>query len=184
MTMPAKSQNGATAPWTDEHVAELRKLAAEGKDGAQIAKAMQKMRPGVTRNSVISARHRYGIASCSGARGGMSRLAKAANAKASAKLKAAPRPKPKPAAALKPSRPIALAPEISAPEPAPPASTWAPLAGTTPRNVVNHEAGQCLWPVDGERGETLFCCAPQRGDGPYCAAHRRTAYVRVKRRAA
>lgn len=165
--------NRYDAPWTEEQVATLRRLCSEGMGPSQIAKKMARMRPGMTRNAVIGKRDRLGIKSDHTNTGGMSLRTKLANAKASAKRKATPSAKPKP-----------LLPESAPPQALPPELTWAPLVGTTPKPLIECRPGECRWPINGARGETLFCCAPRRGDGPYCAAHHRMAYVPVKRRAA
>jgi GcrA cell cycle regulator len=154
---PGRRQGGAT--WTEDRIAELRKLWAEGVSAGGIARTLGE---DVSRSAVLGKLQRLGLLK-------------------SRKPAAAPRhfgDQPddgteKLAAAFRLQRPRH---PRSEPPPAPwKAEAFEPLAGTTPRPWLTRCEWECAFPVDGVRGEagseTLACCAIRRPGSAYCARH-------------
>ena len=193
--------------WTDDRVATLRKMWADGNSASQIATALG----GVTRNAVIGKVHRLGLSGRD--RTGTGAKAQAAKAsRATPRKPAAPRRAPTQRSAPKPaSRPAArkAAPQSKPPvEPVSRART-APSAPRIP-DAVRDMAGRpfeapkeavkmadgsyatvltitdhmCKWPIgDPSTEEFRFCGRRTEPEEPYCTAHSRVAYQPSRRRA-
>ncbi len=152
MTAPFGNPN----TWTDERVAELKRLWATGASAGQIAKAM-----GITsRNSIIGKAMRLGLTK----RG---RTAGNETSRITNKLIAAQR---------KAVKPVAVSGGRIYPQPAP-----VPLRDEppTPDNVISLlslEAHTCRWPY-GTPGTDSFGFCGARTPRTYCADHQGGAYV-------
>lgn len=159
--------------WTDDRVATLTKLWADGLSASQIAAELG----GVTRNAVIGKVHRLGL----------SGRAKPASTSAR-KLKTAAR-----SGNTYNARPRALRPTgRTAPSvPARPAIEDIPVPVSKKLNLVDLTEKTCKWP-DGDPAtdDFHFCGNTPKEDAPYCEYHCRMAYQtvtdrrRVKRAAA
>lgn len=134
------------AAWSDDRVATLAKLWADGLSAAQIAKRLG----GVTRNAVIGKVHRLGLSS----RGAPSRSSRPARASA-----AKPRRDKRPALRVR----------------RPPADVLVEPAANGPglvRDVTSLTGHVCRWPIgDPKAADFSFCGRPAAGR--YCAAHER-----------
>ncbi|MDX2274975.1 MAG: GcrA family cell cycle regulator [Hyphomonadaceae bacterium] len=140
--------------WTDERVALLRKLWAEGLSASQIAKQLG----GVTRNAVIGKVHRLGLAG----RATPSRPAK--------------RPvRPQRARVIGPSaprlRPATTVPAVAIPQ-------LEPLRGEDGRTttVLTLNEQTCKFPIGDPNDPSFAFCGRGAAGGPYCADHARLAY--------
>lgn len=158
--------------WTEDRVATLSKLWAEGLSASQIAKQLG----GVTRNAVIGKVHRLGL----------SGRAKPSRPKPT-KTASGPRTSPKP----KPARKTARATKPAAAKPAPAAL---PVSNEPPLEAVELKDGSyatiltltehmCKWPIgDPSSDEFRFCGRKTDPDEPYCKAHSMVAYQPSRRR--
>lgn len=171
--------------WTEERIAELRMLWAEGLSTAEIGRRIN-----VSKNAVVGKAHRLDLP-----------------ARPSPIRRDGPRPPSRPPAprritgptlpplatsslppALMPPGPLA-APPLARAMPSPPAQQAAdpavaakpvpprPVTGYVPRPMA------CCWPI-GEPGTKSFhfCEAEAIPGKPYCAEHAQIAYVRVRDR--
>jgi len=189
-----------SSAWTDDRVAELTRLAAEGHSASQIAKALGQ----VSRSGVIGKLHRLGLNARAqphkpGDRVPISRKAVEGKSQPVCKkktedeiradgLRAPPVKRARragksynlrqAASAPRPMRNIDGEPIISG-EPWVPLNRYdrafGPLPGVTPRSFVARSAGQCRWPIDGAPDE-FMCCAAPCGPATYCATHEALAH--------
>ena len=150
--------------WSDERVALLRKLWAEGLSASQIAKQLG----GVTRNAVIGKVHRLGLAG-----------------------RATPsRPAKRPVRTARPRTISPVAPKIKtlSSTPLPDVPQLEPLRGEDGRttNVLTLSDRVCKWPIGDPNDQTFAFCGRGACSGPYCADHARLAYQpsQAKRRRA
>ncbi|MGE3249385.1 MAG: GcrA family cell cycle regulator [Hyphomonadaceae bacterium] len=142
--------------WTDERVALLKKLWAEGHSASQIAKQIG----GVTRNAVIGKVHRLGLAG-----------------------RATPsRPAKRPARPRQQRSPLNLAPRVrpaSSPY-APPVLTVVldPLRfeDGSVATVLTLKEGMCKFPIGDPTDADFAFCGRVSCVGPYCTDHARLAY--------
>ena len=151
--------------WTDERVAQLRKLWREtGKSASEIARELG---GGLNRNAVIGKVHRLGLEGRASANPlGRPKLGKPLPSPAGLsargivpKKQAAPRPDlPKAAQVIVPAPP--------APKPAEPKAKPAPPLRV---QLVDMTSGQCKWP-EGD-GPFTFCGHRRHADTPYCREH-------------
>lgn len=159
--------------WTEDRVATLSKLWADGLSASQIAKQLG----GVTRNAVIGKVHRLGLSG---------------RAKPS-------RPKPaKPATAAKPKlapKPARTAAKATAPKPKPapkeqlpvsveqPPLEAKPLKDGTYATILTITDHMCKFPIgDPKADEFRFCGRKTDPDEPYCTPHSMVAYQPSRRR--
>lgn len=143
--------------WTDERVANLKKLWLDGLSASQIAKQLG----GVTRNAVIGKVHRLGLSG------------RAAPSQPSRPTLRVSRPRPTQA----PSAPrrIEPAPRSAAPVPAQPRPVMPDLPGTA--TVLTLGSHMCKWPIgDPSSNEFSFCGRRSDEGHPYCVEHSRVAY--------
>lgn len=174
--------------WTEDRVATLTKLWADGLSASQIAKQLG----GVTRNAVIGKVHRLGL---SGRAKPSSPARKAAAAKTAANApKASARAtvattataetksKPKPVRA--PSAP--RTPRVIAEIPTPPAPLDAkPMSNGEFATILTITDHMCKWPIgDPSANNFRFCGRKTDPEEPYCLAHSRVAYQPSRRRGA
>lgn len=141
--------------WTDDRVATLRKLWAEGLSASQIAKQLG----GVTRNAVIGKVHRLGLAG----RATPSRPAKRP-------VRAArPRPVGPTAPRLRPATPNV--PAVVIPD-------LEPLRFEDGRaaNVLTLNDRMCKYPIGDPATSDFAFCGRNSECGPYCQDHARLAY--------
>ena len=138
------------SPWTDDRIADLKRLWSEGLSATEIARRL----PGTTRNAVLGKLHRLRLL------GG--RVAgKTARARPE-------RGRPKPG-----RRRVGAARGIL--EPAPPPAA-AELAGTVDR-LERLGVRQCRWPIGDPKLDGFSFCGRRAAAGPYCPAHRGVAYL-------
>jgi GcrA cell cycle regulator len=165
MTEPAQTHRNWNA-WSEADDARLRELIAENLSYAAIGKLM-----GRNKNSCIGRAHRLSIHTRDTKPISVRKVKKDV-AKAVVKL-FPPKPAPEPVEAA------------SAQDNRPQARYEQPEAATTPfgipRTLMGLQPHHCRWPVSGERGDTLFCCAQREGLGPYCAEHRAVAWRPTQR---
>ena len=140
--------------WTDERVALLRKLWAEGLSASQIAKQLG----GVTRNAVIGKVHRLGLAG----RATPSRPAK--------RPVRASRPR-----VIGPSAPR-LRPASSAPAVIIPDLEPLKLEDGKAATVLTISDAMCKYPIGDPTEADFAFCGRGAVCGPYCQDHARLAY--------
>jgi GcrA cell cycle regulator len=141
--------------WSDERVALLRKLWAEGLSASQIAKQLGQ----VTRNAVIGKVHRLGLAG----RATPSRPAKRPVRAARPRLVGPSAPRLRPA--------FTAVPALDTPQ-------LEPLRFDDGRtaNVLSLSERMCKFPI-GDPNDTSFAfCGRDATCGPYCQDHARLAY--------
>jgi GcrA cell cycle regulator len=160
--------------WTEERVAELKKLWAEGHSASQIAKRLGS----VTRNAVIGKVHRLGLSG----RATPSRPVKRPPRLARPKPQVAPRPAAPARAGA--SAPAAAMREIVA-GPAPHEALVEPhrLPNGDMVTVMTVKDSMCKWPI-GDPADVAFgfCGRPSCNGAPYCAEHARIAFQPAKKR--
>ena len=154
--------------WTEERVAELKKLWSEGHSASQIAKRLGS----VTRNAVIGKVHRLGLSGRS---------------TPSRPVKRPPRlARPKPQTATRPAAP-ARAPGPQVPvvrEPVVAQRASESAAVIEPKRLPNGDMvtvltvkdSMCKWPIGDPATESFSFCGRRSSDGPYCSEHARVAY--------
>jgi GcrA cell cycle regulator len=156
--------------WTDERIAELRELWAQGYSASQIAKQIG----GVTRNAVIGKAHRLGLQGrpspirSDGAGGRRSRRRAQFT--------------PQTITATAPLAETAIAaPTDLAPEPA----IEIPVEAPAEEAADAPNGPRCVWPI-GDPGspDFHFCNRPAAPERPYCSAHCTIAYIRKDKIAA
>jgi GcrA cell cycle regulator len=155
--------------WTDERVALLKKLWAEGLSASQIAKQLT----GVTRNAVIGKVHRLGLAG----RATPSRPAKRPVRVA--------RPRPSPPAS--PAAPRLRVATTAVYEPETPVLEPLVLDTGATATVLTLNDRMCKWPIGDPADNSFAFCGRAACSGPYCLEHNRVAYqpsAQRKRRAA
>lgn len=157
MSAPPPGTPGNT--WTDERVATLRELRLEGLSCSQIAKRLG----GVSRNAVIGKLARLGLSNREGP----------AVPRFSADAKLGTRPHLKPGPALKTSKSVFTAPNLTgAPhvdKPEAPGSA----------SILSLRTGQCGWPIGDPQDVTFTLCGAP-ADGRYCKAHAAIARAPVQ----
>jgi GcrA cell cycle regulator len=161
--------------WTEERVAELKKLWAEGHSASQIAKRLGS----VTRNAVIGKVHRLGLSG---------------RATPSRPVKRPPRlARPKPQTQIAPRAPAAqarpAAGSLALREPAP--VEVQEDANIEPKRLPNGDMvtvmtvkdTMCKWPI-GDPADAAFgfCGRGCESGAPYCAEHARIAFQPAKKR--
>jgi GcrA cell cycle regulator len=161
--------------WTEERVAELKKLWSEGHSASQIAKRLGS----VTRNAVIGKVHRLGLSGRS---------------TPSRPVKRPPRlARPKPQSA---SRPSVAVRATNAPAPAlrEPSAVQRPsetMAAVEPKRLPNGDMvtvltvkdSMCKWPIGDPADSSFgFCGQASCTGSPYCADHARVAFQPAKKR--
>jgi len=146
--------------WTDERVANLKKLWMDGLSASQIAKQLG----GVTRNAVIGKVHRLGLSG------------RAAPSQPSRPTYRAARPRPTQA----PSAPRRIEPApraVAAVQPTPPAPRPAVLDLPGTATVLTLGAHMCKWPIGDPSSDAFSFCGRRSDEGqPYCVEHSRVAY--------
>ncbi len=151
--------------WTDERVATLRKLWAEGLSASQIAKQLG----GVTRNAVIGKVHRLGLAG----RATPSRPAKRPVRTARPRVIGPMAPRLRPTSTM----PTVVIPDLE------------PLKLDDGRaaSVLTLSDNMCKYPIGDPTDPAFAFCGRGSANGPYCSDHARLAYQpsqAKKRRAA
>ncbi len=153
--------------WTEETIARLRGLWAEGLSTAEIGRRL-----GVSKNAVVGKAHRLVLPPRPSPirRGGTS---------VAAPRKASPRRMAGPTLPPLASHPGAVRPqpETARAEAAASPSPVRPVPAPRSRSIA------CCWPI-GEPGTSSFrfCDADATSGKPYCAAHASVAYVKVRDR--
>lgn len=169
--------------WTEDRVATLTKLWADGLSASQIAKQLG----GVTRNAVIGKVHRLGL---SGRAKPSSPARKAAAVKTAAARGTKPptsaaKPKPKAKVVRAPSAPRTPRAVALAPTPPPPPIDAKLMANGEYATIMTITDHMCKWPI-GDPGQDnfRFCGRKTDPEEPYCVAHSRVAYQPSRRRGA
>lgn len=160
--------------WTEDRVATLSKLWADGLSASQIAKQLG----GVTRNAVIGKVHRLGLSG----RAKPSRP-KPAKPAAAPRAKAAPKPARK---TVKATPAVDAKPKVAAQLPAtieqPPLKAK-PLKDGTYATILTITDHMCKFPIgDPKADEFRFCGRKTDPDEPYCTPHSMVAYQPSRRR--
>jgi GcrA cell cycle regulator len=130
--------------WTDQNIAILRQMVAEGASANEIGYKL-----GTSRNSVIGKASRMEIA-LAGSRGKPSRQ----TGKAPKSVPRYPRP-----VACDEAEPVIFTPEPEVPE------------VVVPVEFALLEAHHCKFPIDDNIGPHMLCCGGRRLHGSYCAEH-------------
>lgn len=163
--------------WTEERVAELKKLWAEGHSASQIAKRLGS----VTRNAVIGKVHRLGLSG---------------RATPSRPVKRPPRlARPKPTTMPRPAQtPVARgANALAVRTPVEPAHVHITEAEANiePKRLSNGDMvtvltvkdSMCKWPIGDPADAAFGFCGHGTAEGsPYCAEHARVAFQPAKKR--
>jgi GcrA cell cycle regulator len=159
--------------WTEERVAELKKLWAEGHSASQIAKRLGS----VTRNAVIGKVHRLGLSG---------------RATPSRPVKRPPRlARPKPQQQLPRQAQTRGSNALAVREAAPPAPLNEAETNIEPQRLPNGDMvtvltvkdTMCKWPIGDPADTTFGFCGHASQDGsPYCAEHARVAFQPAKKR--
>ena len=153
--------------WTDERVANLKKLWLDGLSASQIAKQLG----GVTRNAVIGKVHRLGLSG---------RAAPSQPSRPACRA-ARPRPTQAPSAPrrIEPAARPVVATQPSAPAPRP---AVLDLPGTA--TVLTLGSHMCKWPIGDPSSREFSFCGRRASEGVYCVEHARVAYqpVQTKKR--
>lgn len=153
--------------WTDDRVATLTKLWAEGLSASQIAKQLG----GVTRNAVIGKVHRLGLS-------GRAKPSSPRKKAATGTRSAAPRKRTTRA----PSTPRTPRVIVNAP-PAPPPLEAKPMANGEFATIMTITDHMCKWPIgDPSKDDFRFCGRKTDPEEPYCMAHSQVAYQPSRRR--
>jgi GcrA cell cycle regulator len=141
--------------WSDDRVALLRKLWAEGLSASQIAKQLGQ----VTRNAVIGKVHRLGLAG----RATPSRPAKRPVRAARPRMVGPSAPRLRPAFA---ASPLAEMPQLE------------PLRMDDGRTatVLSLSERMCKFPIGDPNDQSFAFCGREASCGPYCQDHARLAY--------
>jgi hypothetical protein len=166
--------------WTEERVARLKAMVAEGGSAATIAEAFG----GVSRNAIIGKCHRLGLDLPLPSGGEGKRLSREARGitpprkpKAAARPPATRRPPPpKPAPAfVPPPRPLPVEPEVDATP-----SRWPKPAGPEAVSADDLRAEHCRMPLWGDLARSgLHCGKPVRTEGDsWCAACAKLVFER------
>lgn len=160
---------GARFAWTDEAIAELRKLVADGVSASFIAAAISgRFGHDVSRNAIIGKTRRLGLQLGGDVHG-------------AAAVVRRQRPKRKNVSRTQNFTMIggyfALRERAQAPEVAP-APLPADLAPTL--RFQDRLSGDCAWIPGESRGVDVMCCGrPTEGEKPYCSEHCAMAYTTV-----
>lgn len=171
--------------WTEDRVATLTKLWADGLSASQIAKELG----GVTRNAVIGKVHRLGLSGRAKPTKPKAAPKRAAPRKAKpATARSAPKTKPTTASrpAAKSTREVATASkqkyaQLPVPSEAPVEAQ--PLQDGSYATILTLTEHMCKWPIgDPTSDEFRFCGRKTDPDEPYCKAHSMVAYQPSRRR--
>jgi GcrA cell cycle regulator len=173
--------------WTDESIARLRALWAEGHSTAEIGRRM-----GISKNAVVGKAHRLNLPPRPSpirrdAEGAPPRRPqpKRVTGPTLPPLAAAAAPAPN-AVPLAPPAAAVAAPSAPPVRTQPPAEAVAAVAKAAPVRAVpvsSRRTAACCWPI-GEPGTKSFrfCDAAASPNKPYCPEHAMVAYVKVRDR--
>lgn len=146
--------NAPGSSWTEERVAELKRMAALGWSASKIGFALK-----VTALAVIGKCTREGIALGLEANG----LVRIVTAKAALRAEQ--------------KRQTAEADPMFGVAPPARADAWRPLPGFEPQPLEALRINQCSWPIGDHDAPPWACCAaPKPDDMPYCREHTALAY--------
>jgi GcrA cell cycle regulator len=163
--------------WTEERVAELKKLWAEGHSASQIAKRLGS----VTRNAVIGKVHRLGLSGRATPSRPVKRPPRLARPKPQQQL-------PRQAAPVRASSgatAVAVREAFVVPMAAEPDANIEPqrLPNGDMVTVMTVKDSMCKWPIGDPADSTFgFCGRASCQGSPYCADHARVAFQPAKKR--
>ncbi|MGI9392317.1 MAG: GcrA family cell cycle regulator [Parvibaculales bacterium] len=148
--------------WTEDRVAQLKRLWMEGLSASQIA---TEMGGGISRNAVIGKVHRLGLSGRSNRNTVSTPKIKTAAVKPEKKEKRAYRRK---AGFSENSRSDDIGFGLTEEKQEEP----------SPQNVtlLHLKSRQCRWPIEGEDGSLYFCGKAAKDKLPYCEKHAEIAY--------
>jgi GcrA cell cycle regulator len=159
--------NQFKSDWTDERVAELKKMWQDGLSASAIANRLG----GVTRNAVIGKCHRLklrrfdpeGVRQLNSRRSNAARFKPKTSKAMGARVFGMALPDDGSSSAKKAAEGKAIVAAVEADRTvlSPDARPW-----------EERERGQCAWPI-GETGAIQSCCNPVAPDRGYCAGHAR-----------
>ena len=158
--------------WTEEVIAQLRALWAEGLSTAEIGRRLH-----VSKNAVVGKAHRLN-------------LPPRPSPIRRSTVDAAPRPRATlsseptlPSLEAPAPAPASVPPAPRPPAPRPPAESPRPVLRSVPNAPGAGRVTACCWPI-GEPGTKgfHFCDDPSAPGKPYCSAHAAVAYVKVRDR--
>lgn len=160
--------------WTEDRVATLTKLWADGLSASQIAKQLG----GVTRNAVIGKVHRLGLSGrAKPSRPKPAKTAATARAKAPPKSATTAKATAKKTVKAKPTTPAQLPVSVEPPLDA------KPLQDGSYATILTLTDHMCKFPIgDPSAEEFRFCGRKTDPDEPYCTAHSMVAYQPSRRR--
>ena len=155
--------------WTEERVADLKRLWAEGHSASQIAKQLG----GVTRNAVIGKVHRLGLSGRATPSRPVKRPPRLARPKPQVIRKngttTVVKPAPLPSVALPEEKAAQLEPQK--------------LPNGDFVTVVNVKDTMCKWPIGDPADPAFSFCGRKAADGsPYCAHHAKMAFQPARKR--
>jgi len=160
--------------WTEERVAELKKLWAEGHSASQIAKRLGS----VTRNAVIGKVHRLGLSGRATPSRPVKRPPRLARPK--------PQQMPRQATARTAGSNALAVREAAAPTPHVEVETNVEpqrLPNGDMVTVLTVKDTMCKWPIGDPAESTFGFCGHATNEGsPYCADHARVAFQPAKKR--
>jgi len=152
--------------WTEDRVAVLTKLWAEGLSASQIATKLG----GVTRNAVIGKVHRLGLSG------------RAKPSRPSTRRKSKPAARAKSGSVSKTRTAKTASVPAFTPPPPPPVEAK-PLPNGEYATILTIRQHMCKWPIgDPTEADFRFCGRRIRAGEPYCDAHCNVAYQPSRRR--
>ncbi len=146
-------------PWTDKHVADLKRLWGEGKSGTEIAAIFG----GISRCAVLGKIHRLHLAK---------RPKDQRQARPRADRPAKQRPRVNNTGGARKVEAI----RIKGKHPIPPPAV---IDASFAKPWLQRQFGECAYPIAGDGDETVSCCAPCHGHR-YCAGHRKVMFYKPR----
>lgn len=157
-------RSNLTPGWTDDRVANLKTLWADGLSCEQIAR---RLGGGLSRNAVIGKAGRLNLPP----RSGLARkLAQEIAGRAPARQTPSRRP-PRTSPAV-----VVVARDGPAAAPVVRISIAGAVSDSLRLTIGDPSFRACRWPIEGDGADTVFCCAPRREGRIYCDAHHDTAH--------
>lgn len=144
--------------WTDERVAELRRMWADGVSGKGIGLALG----GLCEATVYKKVQRLG-------------LQRPIAAPKAPKPRVAPKRAPAPVLAVTSTGQVFARQSQESPLTPVPANVWAPLPGVEPVSILDLKPTHCRWPLELQGEDFPHFCGAMAIGGAYCPSHARKA---------